>query len=72
MKEKIEILFGQQLEKIKDLNLRAKVIEIWVSTAKKAGWQPHELEKIPFTLLTQTKEHQEAVKKFVEKKKSEV
>ncbi len=55
MKEKIEILFGQQLEKIKDLNLRAKVIEIWVSTAKKAGWQPHELEKIPFTLLTQTK-----------------
>ncbi len=55
MKEKIEILFGQQLEKIKDLNLRAKVIEIWVSTAKKVGWQPHELEKIPFTLLTQTK-----------------
>ena len=55
MKEKIEILFGQQLEKIKDLNLREKVIEIWVNAAKKAGWQPHELEKIPFTLLTQTK-----------------
>jgi len=55
MKEKIEILFGQQLEKIKDLNLRKKVIEIWVNAAKKAGWKPHELEKIPFTLLTQTK-----------------
>ncbi|MCK4496037.1 MAG: HD domain-containing protein [Candidatus Aminicenantes bacterium] len=55
MKEKINKLFSQQLEKIKDPDLREKVVEIWVNAAKKAGWQPHELEKIPFTLLTQTK-----------------
>jgi len=55
MKEKINKLFSQQLEKINDPDLREKVVEIWADAAKKAGWQPHELEKIPFTLLTQTK-----------------
>lgn len=54
MKEKIEKLFYQQLQKINDLNLREKVVEIWVDSAKKAKWQIHELEKIPFTLLTKT------------------
>lgn len=55
MKEKIEKLFSKQLEKIKDPNLRKKVVEIWVGAAKKADWKRDELEKIPFTLLTQTK-----------------
>lgn len=55
MKGKIEGFFGQQLRKIKDHNLREKVVEIWVKAAQKAGWQPEDLEKIPFTLLTQTK-----------------
>ncbi|UCC40886.1 MAG: HD domain-containing protein [Candidatus Aminicenantes bacterium] len=55
MKEKIERLFNQQLSKIKDPDLRAKVIEIWTDAANQGGWQPDELEKIPFTLLTETK-----------------
>lgn len=55
MKEKIEKLFRQQLVKIKNHDLRRKVVKIWVDAAKKAGWQPDDLEKIPFTLLTQTK-----------------
>ncbi len=55
MKEKIEKLFNQQLEKIKDSSLRAKVVEIWVNAAIQGGWQPDDLENIPFTLLTETK-----------------
>jgi len=55
MKEKIEKLFSQQLKKIKDSDLRRKVVEVWVNAAEKGGWEPAELEKIPFTLLTQTK-----------------
>lgn len=55
MKEKIEKLFNQQLRKINDTDLREKVVEIWVNAANQGGWQPEELEKIPFTLLTETK-----------------
>ncbi len=55
MKEKIEELFNLQLQKIKDADLREKVVEIWVKAAQKAGWQTDDLEKIPFTLLTETK-----------------
>jgi len=55
MKEKIEKFFNQQLEKIKDSSLRAKAVEIWADAAEKGGWQPDDLEKIPFTLLTETK-----------------
>ena len=55
MKEKIEKLFNQQLSKINDTDLREKVVEIWVNAADQGGWQPEELEKIPFTLLTETK-----------------
>jgi len=53
--EKIEELFSQQLKKIKDPNLRTKVVNIWVNTAKKGGWEVNELLEIPFTLLTDTK-----------------
>lgn len=55
MKGKIATLFQNQLKKIKNTELRTKVIEIWAGTAEKAGWKPDELEKIPFTLLTDTK-----------------
>jgi putative nucleotidyltransferase with HDIG domain len=55
MKVKIEKLFSKQLEKIKDLKLRNKVVEVWANAAKKGGWKPEELEGIPFTLLTQNK-----------------
>jgi putative nucleotidyltransferase with HDIG domain len=55
MRAKIENLFSQQLKKIEDSNLRKKVVDCWVSAAKKGGWKPDELEEIPFTLLTDTK-----------------
>jgi len=55
MREKIEKLFVQQLGKIKDPDLREKVVEVWVKAAENGGWHPQEMEKIPFTLLTQTK-----------------
>lgn len=55
MRETIEKLFTQQLGKIKDPNLREKVVELWVKAAESGGWKPKELEKIPFTLLTRTK-----------------
>ena len=55
MREKIKKLFAQQLEKIKDQNLREKVIDIWTNATHKGGWKFDELEDIPFTLLTDTK-----------------
>ncbi len=55
MKKKIEELFSEQLKKIKDSNLQAKVVEIWVKAVQKGRWKTNELEKIPFTLMTETK-----------------
>lgn len=55
MRDKIEQLFKKQIEKINDANLRSKVVNVWVTTAEKGGWRADELEKIPFTLLTNTK-----------------
>ncbi|MFB0564139.1 MAG: HD domain-containing protein [Candidatus Aminicenantaceae bacterium] len=55
MKEKINKLFEKQLSKIKDADMRKKVVTVWVEAAKEAGWKPHELENIPFTLLVDTK-----------------
>lgn len=54
MKEKIEKLFRKQLGKIDDVHLREKVVKVWSEAANRAGWKPDELEKIPFTLLTET------------------
>jgi len=66
MKERIESLFRKQLDTIGDLSLREKVVEIWVLAAEKGGWSADDLEKIPFTLLTETHginliEHTQAV-----------
>jgi len=54
MKQTIEALFQKQLEKIVDSSLREKVVDIWVAAADKGNWKPEELDKIPFTLLTDT------------------
>ncbi len=55
MRDKIEELFGRQLKKIEDPDLRTKVVDIWVNAAQRGGWKANELERIPFTLLTDTK-----------------
>lgn len=42
-----------ELNKIKDAQLRQGVINVWLLAIKKGNWK--DIEKIPFTLLTQTK-----------------
>ncbi len=54
--EDIEQLFSAQLSRIKDGKLREKVVEVWVKGCEEAGWESvDELEKVPFTLLADTK-----------------
>ncbi len=40
-----------QLSEIRDESLREKVIDVWEDAIVTGGWQPAELETIPFTLL---------------------
>ncbi len=54
MKARIEKLFAEQLKKIDDPGLRTRTVEVWVTAAAEGGWNPDDLEKIPFTLLTET------------------
>lgn len=54
MKDRIEELFEEQLKKIGDDELRKKTVEIWAAAAEEGGWDPDDLKKIPFTLLTDT------------------
>ena len=54
MKDRIEELFREQLGKIGDTELRRKTVEIWTAAAEEGGWKTDDLEKIPFTLLTDT------------------
>ena len=54
MKARIEELFAAQLERISDPGLRRGVVETWAAAAERGGWSPHDLEQIPFTLLTET------------------
>lgn len=54
MKDRIEELFRKQLDKISDPELRQKTVDIWAAAAEEGGWEPDDLEKIPFTLLTDT------------------
>jgi putative nucleotidyltransferase with HDIG domain len=52
----IEALFVHQLARIRDVDLRAKVVETWVLGCKEGGWETvDELKTMPFTLLTDTK-----------------
>ena len=51
----IRSLFGRQLEKIKNDQLRDKVVATWVEGCKRGGWESvEELTSMPFTLLTDT------------------
>jgi len=54
MKDRISELFKDQLAKISDRELREKTVDIWTAAAEEGGWEPDDLEKIPFTLLTPT------------------
>ena len=52
----IGALFADQLAKIENLGIRAKVVEVWVKGCKDGGWQSvEELKNLPFTLLTDCK-----------------
>lgn len=50
MRDKIKKLFPE-LDEIRDESLREKVISVWQEAITRGGWEPHELEEIPFTLL---------------------
>ena len=55
-KEEIKQIFSKQLSKIKNSTLREKVVDIWIMGCERGGWENiDELEKMPFTLLTDTK-----------------
>ena len=55
-KADIESLFSAQLAKISDPQLRDKVVGVWVQGCEKGGWKSiDDLQKMPFTLLTETK-----------------
>ena len=54
MREKITELFANQISRINDPELREKVVSIWAAAAERGGWNPDDLEEIPFTLLTDT------------------
>lgn len=54
MKKYFEKAFAPVLEKINNNELKEKVIECWVQAAEEAGWTEHDLDEIPFTLLTET------------------
>lgn len=55
MKEQLKALFSELLNEMKDRELAEKVVETWVTCAEKGGWKDiYELERIPFTLLTDT------------------
>lgn len=53
--EHIKGLFSKQLSRIKNQELREKVVSIWVKGCEIGGWENvEELKKMPFTLLTDT------------------
>ncbi len=54
MKDRIRELFKDQLAQISEHDLREKTVDIWTAAAEEGGWKPEDLEKIPFTLLTET------------------
>lgn len=51
----IETLFGKQLARIGDEELRGKVVKTFVLACRRGNWESvDELKKIPFTLLADT------------------
>lgn len=54
-KQDIENVFAPLLERISDDSLREKTVAVWVEGAEKGNWDSiEELEKCPYTLLTET------------------
>jgi putative nucleotidyltransferase with HDIG domain len=52
----IESVFGSILERIKNTELRAKVVKAWVLACERGGWKGlDDLRAMPFTLLTNTR-----------------
>jgi putative nucleotidyltransferase with HDIG domain len=51
MNNDIKDLWGQELEWIKDKDLREKVADTWALALQKSVLKPEDLKKIPFTLL---------------------
>jgi len=50
MRDEIRKLFPE-MEEIRDMDLREKVLNVWQDAIESGGWKPEELMKIPFTLL---------------------
>jgi len=48
-KEEIQTSFHEELQWIKDENLRDKVVEVWLEASKQGKWKS--LKEVPFTLL---------------------
>lgn len=49
----IESLFGKQLDRIRNREIRAKVVRTFVLACERGGWKAvDEIKRIPFTLLT--------------------
>ena len=51
MNDKVKELWGEELEWIKDKDLREKVADTWALALEKSVLKPEDLKKIPFTLL---------------------
>ena len=72
MKERFRAVFSEILNKIKDKDIVEKTLSAFVMAAETGGWSDFsDIEKIPFTLLTDTKgisflEHTIAVTKGAE------
>ncbi|MDO9536827.1 MAG: HDIG domain-containing protein [Thermoplasmata archaeon] len=68
-KKDIEKIFSELLSQIKNKKMRDMTVQVWVDGCKDGGWKTvKELEKMPFTLLTDTHgvnfvEHTKAVTK---------
>jgi putative nucleotidyltransferase with HDIG domain len=53
--EDIRTLFSSVLERIKNADLRDKVVQVWLLACERGGWTGvDELKNMPFTLLTNT------------------
>ena len=46
--------FESILDKIENTDIREKVVKAWLLAAKQGGWTVKEIQRIPFTLLTNT------------------
>lgn len=51
----IRFMFGSVLERVKNADLRDKIVQVWVLACERGEWTSvNELRNMPFTLLTNT------------------